>query len=91
MRRKLFLILNLISLSVVSACATAPPPPPREETCLLRAPTSFPPADPGALECFDPAAAVKGFELPFSAADKFICKPPAGQKEYDLYLKLRGI
>lgn len=87
MRPKLFLILSLISLS---ACATAPPPPPREETCLLRAPTSFPPADPGALECFDPVAG-KGFQLPFSAADKFICKPPASQKEYDLYLKLRGI
>lgn len=86
MRPKLFLIWSLI----LSSCATAPPPPPKEVTCLLRAPTSFPPADPGALECFDPLT-MRGYSVPFSEGDKFICRPPGAQKEYDLYLKLRGI
>lgn len=86
MRRKLFLIWNLI----LSGCAIAPAAPPREETCILRAPSTLAPADPGALECFDPVTNL-GATLPFSAADKFICQPPAARKEYDLYLKLRGI
>lgn len=91
-----------VALASLFGCAGAPPAPPREVTCLIRAPkpakapdTEFPgdegePAKPGALECWNPALR-KGVTIPFEEADKFVCKPPASQKEYDLYLKLRGL
>ncbi len=91
--------LALVSLF---GCASLPPTAPKEVTCLIRAPrpakapdTEFPgdegePAQPGALECYDPFAK-KGKTIPFEEADKFVCRPPAGQREYDLYLKLRGL
>lgn len=44
----------------------------------------------GALECWNPIVG-KGVTIPFEEADKFVCKPPSGQREYDLYLKLRGL
>lgn len=93
-------------LAVFFGCATTPPPP-REITCLLRAPKPLPSPDPigqafpatesepgvdlsGALECYNPATG-KGFTIPFGQADKYVCKPPAGAREQDLYYKLRGL
>lgn len=89
-------IVVALVLVELLGCATAPPPPPKEITCLLRAPKTpddqapGDPATPGILECYNPANN-HGFEVPLTEADKYVCRPPGSQREFDLYLKLRGL
>lgn len=44
----------------------------------------------GALECWVPSKN-QGVTIPFEEADKFICNPPSDRRQFDLYLKLRGL
>jgi hypothetical protein len=99
------IVLGLALVSLFG-CGSEMVKPPREITCLIRAPKpvkapgadEFPATEPpglaviesGALECWNPIVG-KGVTIPFEEADKFVCRPPSGQREYDLYLKLRGL